>query len=174
MDKNSICEILAEIGILLELKGENQFKIKAYTNAVKALENSPDKIEVLLADDGKKLMEMPGIGKALAEKIKVLATVGKLGYHEELRAEFPATLFELFTLQGLGPKKIKALYTQLGVVSIATLEAAISENKVATLPGFGNKTQENIRRPSHTRRSTQANSGRMSQKSHQTQSSGTS
>ncbi len=140
--KDQIADIFESIAQLLELKGENPFKIRAYTNAARALETFAGKLDNFA--DASTFPEIPGVGKAIAEKIHELVTTGELVYFNELRKEFPATLFELFTLQGLGPKKIKALWEQLGVTSIAELTAAVNEGRVATLAGFGKKTADNI------------------------------
>lgn len=140
--KDAIAEIFESIARLLELKGENPFKIRAYTNAARALETFPGDI-VQMACSGR-LGEIAGIGKAIAEKILELVNTGELHYYTELKAEFPASLFELFELQGLGAKKIKALHESLGIASIEALEAACKEGKVAALPGFGEKTAVNI------------------------------
>ena len=140
--KDQIADILESIAQLLELKGENPFKIRAYTNAARALETFAGNLEQAAAAAA--LAEIPGIGKAIAEKITELVTTGELIYFNELRKEFPDTLFELFELQGLGPKKIKAVWEQLGVTSIAQLADAVKEGRVATLAGFGKKTADNI------------------------------
>jgi DNA polymerase (family 10) len=137
-NKDEIADTLESIGLLLELKGENAFKTRAYSNAARAVETYPGSIETM-AREGR-LMEIPGIGAAIAGKISELALTGRLDYFEKLRTEFPATLFDLFHLQGVGAKKIKALYEQLGVTSIPELEAACKSGKVAALAGFGAKT----------------------------------
>ncbi|MEM7384089.1 MAG: DNA polymerase/3'-5' exonuclease PolX, partial [Verrucomicrobiota bacterium] len=90
------------------------------------------------------LKGIKGIGDALAQKINELATTGKLEYYEDLRGEFPDSIFELFEISGLGSKKVKALYEQLGVVSIADLKSACESGKVAALPGFAKKSTEKI------------------------------
>ena len=135
-------EILEQIAQLLELKGENPFKIRAYTNAARALESLSEPLATLVAEE--RLGEIEGIGKAITEKVTELVTTGKLAYYEELKASFPPGIFELFELQGLGAKKIKALHDQLGVTSLADLEKVSAEGKVAELAGFGTKTQSNI------------------------------
>ncbi len=137
-NKDEIADTLESIGLLLELKGENAFKTRAYANAARAVETYAGNIE-RMAQEGR-LEEIPGIGAAIAAKISELAQTGRLQFYEKLRAEFPATLFELFELQGVGAKKIKALYEQLGVTSIAELEAACKGGRVAALAGFGEKT----------------------------------
>jgi len=156
--KDTVVDILEAIARLLELKGENMFKIRAYQNAARAVETYAGSIERAAREN--QLMEIPGIGKAIAEKIAELFQTGRLEFYEELKAEFPATLFELFEIQGLGAKKIAALYEKLGVSSIEQLEAACKEGRVAELPGFGSKTATNICQAIEQRRS-QADSFRL-------------
>ena len=132
-------EILEHIAQLLELKGENPFKIRAYTNAARALESLSEPIETIVNEG--RLGSIEGIGKAITEKVTELVTTGKLPYYEELNASFPDGIFELFELQGLGAKKIKALHDQLGVSSVEDLERVCKEGKAAELAGFGEKTQ---------------------------------
>ena len=139
---SDVGEVLEQIAQLLELKGENPFKIRAYTNAARALESLSEPLETLVAEE--RLGEIEGIGKAITEKVTELVTTGRLPYYEELKASFPEGIFELFELQGLGAKKIKALHDQLGVSSLADLEQVCTEGKVAELVGFGAKTQTNL------------------------------
>lgn len=140
--RDQVIEVLERIALLLELQGENPFKIRAYHNGARALEMLEDDLGTLVRED--KLKGIPGIGDALREKIGTLVTTGQLPYYDELVAKFPPGLFELFDVPGLGPKKIKALYEQLQVASLADLEKACQDNKVAGLDGFGAKTQEKI------------------------------
>jgi DNA polymerase (family 10) len=142
MTKTEIAAILEEIAALLELKGKNPFKIRAYTNAARSLETFGGNLPNL--QDEEALAKIPGIGKSIAEKIKELAATGSLKYLEELRAEFPAAILELFSIPGLGAKKIKALYEKLRVSSIAQLRLACETGRVAKLPGFGETTQQKI------------------------------
>ncbi len=142
MTKSEIAAVLEEVAALLELKGENPFKIRAYTNAARSLETFGGNISSL--QDEEALSKIPGIGKSIAEKIKELAATGSLKYLEELRAEFPAAILELFSISGLGAKKIKALYEQLQVSSIEQLRQACETGRVAQLPGFGETTQIKI------------------------------
>ncbi|MEY2488096.1 MAG: polymerase [Verrucomicrobiota bacterium] len=142
MDKATIADVLEKIATLLELKGENPFKIRAYTNAARSLETWGGNISDLR--DEETLEKIPGIGKAIAAKIKELMETGSLRFFEDLRSEFPAEILELFSLPGLGAKKIKALYEQLAVSSIAQLQAACELGRVAELPGFGKTTQEKL------------------------------
>ena len=142
MTKSQIAAVLEEIATLLELKDENVFKIRAYSNAARSLETFGGNLNDL--QDEEALAKIPGIGKAIAAKIKELAATGKLKYVEELRAEFPKAILELFSISGLGAKKIKALYEQLHISSIEQLRAACESGKVAELPGFGETTQTKI------------------------------
>ncbi|MEI7928603.1 MAG: DNA polymerase/3'-5' exonuclease PolX, partial [Verrucomicrobiales bacterium] len=131
-----------EIAQLLELKGENPFKIRAYRQGAEIVRSFDGDIIALARDN--QLDGIKGIGEALRDKLHELATTGTLGFHQKLRAEFPEGLFELFDVSGLGPKKIKALWETLEVGSIADLRAACEANKIAELPGFGAKTQTKI------------------------------
>src|SRR5437660_5292795 len=142
MTKSQIAEVLEEIATLLELKDENPFKIRAYANAARSLETFGGNLSDL--QDEEALAKIPGIGKAIAAKIKELAGTGKLKYLEELRAEFPAAILELFSISGLGAKKIKTLYEQLHISSIEQLRQACESGRVAELPGFGETTQTKI------------------------------
>ncbi|MEI6416251.1 MAG: DNA polymerase/3'-5' exonuclease PolX [Verrucomicrobiota bacterium] len=137
-----IVEVLDRLAQLLELRGENSFKIRAYQRAARALEAISEPLERLVEEG--RLGDVEGIGKAIEEKVTELVTTGHLPYYEELVASFPSTLFELFELQGLGAKKIKILYDVLKVSSIADLEAACKSGKVAEIAGFGEKSAANF------------------------------
>lgn len=142
MTKGQIAEVLEQIATLLELKGENPFKVRAYANAARSLETFGGNIPDL--QDEEALAKIPGIGKSIAEKIKELAATGTLKYLEELRVQFPEAILELFSISGLGAKKIKALYESLKVSSIEQLQKACEDGRVAQLPGFGETTQAKI------------------------------
>jgi len=142
MTRGQIAEVLQQIATLLELKDENPFKIRAYANAARSLETFGGSLSDL--QDEEALAKIPGIGKAIAAKIKEIAATGALKYFEDLRAEFPAGILELFSISGLGAKKIKALYEQLKISSIEQLQKACEAGRVAELPGFGETTQEKI------------------------------
>ena len=142
MTRETLAGVLEEIALLLELKNENPFKVRAYRQGAETVRNFDGDIVQLAADN--QLTGIKGIGDALRDKLHELASTGTLAFHQNLRAEFPAGLFELFDLQGLGPKKVKALHETLGIGSIAELKAACDEGRVAGLPGFGAKTQAKI------------------------------
>lgn len=142
MDKEKVAEILTEIGVLLELKGENPFKTRAYVNAARTLEGLAEPLRKLIEEE--RLGEIKGIGEALQQKITELVTTGRLKYYEELKASVPPGLVEMLGIPGVGPKKVKALHDKLGIESIEQLEAACRAGQVATLDGFGEKTQAKI------------------------------
>ena len=142
MDKDKVAEILVEIGVLLELKGENPFKTRAYANGARTIEGLDEPLAKLVAE--KRLGEIKGIGAALEQKITELVETGKLKYYDELKASIPPGLIDMLEISGLGPKKIQALNKKLGIDTIAKLEAACQAGKVAELDGFGEKTQANI------------------------------
>ena len=142
VEKSALVETLEKIATLLELKAENPFKIRAYTNAARSLETWGGNVGDLA--DPATLEKIPGIGKGIATVILELLETGASKFFNELRAEYPADILELFTLPGLGAKKIKALHEKLAVSSIAGLQAACEADRVAQLPGFGKTTQEKI------------------------------
>lgn len=142
MDNRQIALILLDISRMLEMKEENVFKIRAYQNAARSLEGIGEEAHDLIAQG--KLKEVPGIGKAIAEKIEELDRTGKMQYFEDLKSEYPPGLFELFRIPNLGPKKIRRLFEDLGIGSIRELEYACQENRLLNLKGFGQKTQEKL------------------------------
>lgn len=142
MDKESIADIFNEIAVLLEIKGENPFKSRAYANAARAIESHPDAIAVLVKE--KRLDEIKGLGEALRDKVTRLVESGTLPYYDELKASLPPGLPALLDIPGLGPKKIKILYEKLGVTNLESLEKACAEPAMQELAGFGEKTVANI------------------------------
>ncbi len=138
MTREDASEIFEQIALLLELKGENPFKVRAYRTGAEVVTNHPEDIMALAAEE--KLEGIKGLGSALQDKLTEMAQTGKLEFYEKLKAEFPEGLFELFEVQGLGPKKIKALYDQLEVKSVADLKKVCENGEAAKLSGFGAKT----------------------------------
>src|SRR5436190_1911431 len=151
MDKDQVAEILIRIGSLLELKGENPFKTRAYQNAARALETLNEPLTKLVSES--RLGEIKGIGEGIQKKIAELVTTGKLAYYEELKASVPPGLFEVMEIPGVGPRKIKTLYEQLGIDTVEKLETACQDGRVAALKGFGAKTALNICEGINRRRS---------------------
>lgn len=142
MDKAAVSDVLEEIGTLLELKGENPFKSRAYHNAARIILGVSDNLQSLVVE--KRLTSIKGIGEGIAEKITELVNTGKLAYRDELQKGLPAGLFDIIRIQGVGPKRAKILYDKLKVKDIPTLEKACKDGKIAKLDGFGEKSQENI------------------------------
>ncbi len=142
MDKDKVADILIQIGTLLELKGENPFKTRAYQTAARALETLAEPLDKLIAEN--RLSEVKGIGESIAKKIVELITKGRLEYYDELKAETPPGLLAMLEIPGLGPKKIKVLHDELKLDTVEKLEAACKEGRIAGLKGFGEKTQTNI------------------------------
>jgi DNA polymerase (family 10) len=142
MDKSGISAILEEIAILLELKGENPFKARAYTNAARALDVFEGDLAQLVAEN--RLGELAGVGDALQLKITELVKTSRLDYYDKLRASVPEGLLAMMEIPSLGSKKIKALHDRLGIQNVAELEAACLAHKVRDLTGFGAKTEEKL------------------------------
>jgi len=142
MDREQVAEVLVNIATLLELKGENPFKTRAYLNAARALESISEPLATLIAEN--RLGEVKGIGESIQKKIHELVTTGKLAYYEELKAATPPGLVAMLEIPGLGPKKIKVLHDELGIETVEQLEQACKDGKIAKLKGFGEKTQQNI------------------------------
>ncbi len=156
MTKEEIAGVLENFGRLLELKGENPFKIRAYANAIRALETLPEPLEKLVAE--KRLTEVEGIGEAIAEKITVLFETGRLPQYDELRESFPADILTLFELQGLGAKKIKAIHDALKISSLTALSRACKDGRIAELPALAKKRRRTSWPPSSTASATSASS----------------
>ena len=133
-----IGRILREIADLLEIKGDNPFKIRAYRNAADIVGNHPHALAVLDTDQ---LREIPGIGKDLAARIRDIATTGDTSVHRELIAEFPATVLDLLGLQGVGPKTVAVFYRELGIRSLDDLERAAADGRIRALKGMGAKKE---------------------------------
>ncbi len=141
MDNHPISELLSEIGVFLELLGENVFKIRAYENAARAVDTYPGRIADL---DEKQLQEIPGIGKAISEKIHTYCATGRLAYYEEIKAQIPPGLVEMLRIPSLGPKRTRLLHDKLKISTVTELEEACKGNRLAGLDGFGEKSQTKI------------------------------
>ena len=142
MKKADIVDILEEIAVLLELKGDNPFKIRAYTNGARVLGTMEESLEELIEEGG--LSSVKGIGSALAEKIETLYTTGELSYYTNLRASIEPGLIEMLEIPGLGGKTVKKLHDELGVDSMDALKTACESGELEALKGFGKKSAEKI------------------------------
>ncbi len=142
MDKRQLSSIFEDIAMLLEIKGENPFKTKAYINAARTLELLEGDLSDYIKEGS--LEDIKGIGKAISEKILEYAQTGQIRYYDELKAAVPAGLFDMLRIPGVGPKKVKVIYEKLGIKSIGELEYACIENRLLEIEGFGKKTQDNI------------------------------
>lgn len=142
MDKSDIAEVLSEIATLLELKGENPFKVRAYQNGARKLETLEENLAELVKTDT--LKDVAGFGEALVQKITELHETGGLAFYDKLKASVEPGLVSMLEIPGLGAKKIKALHKELGLTSIVELKAACDSGAVADLKGFGKKTAEKI------------------------------
>jgi DNA polymerase (family 10) len=142
VNKNEIADVLNDIAVLLELKGENPFKTRAYQTGARTLEALEEDLATVVAEG--RLGKIKGFGEALVQKITELHTTGTLKFYEDLKATVAPGLIEMLEIPGLGAKKIKALNEQLGIDTIEGLTKACAEGKVAGLAGFGEKSQEKI------------------------------
>ncbi len=142
MKNPAIAKVFQEIADLLEFKGENPFKIRAYRNVARTIENLPVELAQVMQDG--KLREIPGIGEAIAKKIAALLTTGRVELYDRLRAEFPESIRAVIAVPGVGPRMARRLYQELGVASIADLEKAIEGGRVAALPRLDAKAAADI------------------------------
>ncbi|MCG8468319.1 MAG: DNA polymerase/3'-5' exonuclease PolX [Gemmatimonadetes bacterium] len=143
MENVEIGQVFREVADLLEIQEANPFRVRAYRNAIRTIEAHAVPMRKLV-EQGADLTELPSIGKGMAENIEELVNTGGLAILEELAEEIPEGLIDLMKLPGLGPKKARKLWDQLGVESIEDLEEAAGEGRVAELSGFGKKTEERI------------------------------
>jgi DNA polymerase (family 10) len=142
MNTGQIALVLEAVAGLLEFKDENPFKVRAYRNAARAIESFTGNIEQLCRD--KKLCDIPGVGKAIEEKITQLINTGKMDYYEELQKEIPEGVVAMCAIPSFGPKKARVVWQQLGITTIDALKQACLEDKLSALKGFGAKTQKKI------------------------------
>ncbi|ODA32600.1 DNA polymerase/3'-5' exonuclease PolX [Planctopirus hydrillae] len=144
MSNSQIAAALTELADLLELLGENAFRVRAYRNAARTIDSLPDEVTLLLEQSPDALLELEGIGKDLAQKISSLATTGQLGQLEDVRLQVPPGVVQMLKIPGLGPKKVATLWKELQVNTLEDLQAAATAGRVAELKGFGKKTEQSI------------------------------
>jgi DNA polymerase (family 10) len=143
MKNSDVARVFQDIADLLELKGENVFKIRAYQKAARAIDYHPRELEAMI-EEGEDLQSIPGVGEAIAKKTTELITTGKLGYYENLKGELPQGITNLLDIPGIGPKTASKLSSELGISSVDELERAINDGRVAKLFRLGEKTADNI------------------------------
>src|SRR5215469_4863386 len=143
MTNDDIASRLNEIAALMEFDGEPFFKTKAYQRAARSVEDSETPMRSLV--ESGELLELPGVGKAIAQKIDDIDRTGTCKYLEELRAKFPPTILELIRVPSVGTKTAIALYHELGVTSIAELRQAVDDGSISKLPRLGPKSIENLK-----------------------------
>jgi DNA polymerase (family X) len=142
MNNSEIIEILGHIAELLEVKGENVFKSRSYTNVARAIKFLNEEVADLDAQG--RLTEIPGVGEAIAKKLHELVTTGQLEYYNKLKAEFPSGIEEILDIPGVGPHTAAILVKELKIQNVEDLEKAIIDGQVAKLPRLGEKTAQNI------------------------------
>ena len=142
MNNGQVADVLETVGKIMEVLGENPFKVRAHTNGARTIRTESTPVSELVADGS--LGDLPGIGKALEEKITELVKTGKLTYLEELKKSVPFGILEMLRVPSLGPKKVHTLWKKEEISTLKELEAACKEYKLSSLKGFGKKTQEKI------------------------------
>jgi DNA polymerase (family 10) len=143
MENPEVAQVFEEVADLLDIQGANPFRIRAYRNAARTIQDLSERLADMAADP-KKLEQLAGIGKDLAEKITTILDTGDLPLRQELRAQVPPGLRDLLNVPSLGPKRAQTLYQQLRITSIDKLRQAVVKHRIAKLKGFGAKTEEKI------------------------------
>ena len=143
MKNSDVATIFQDVADLLEIKGENVFKIRAYQKAARAIDHYPRELKIMI-EEGEDPRNILGVGEAIAKKTVELITTGKLDYYENLKAELPQGITNLLAIPGIGPKTAKKLSSELGISSVDELESAVNEGQVARLFGLGEKTADSI------------------------------
>jgi DNA polymerase (family 10) len=144
MENREFARVLAETADLMEIAGEDGFRIRSYRNAASAIEGYPERVDDILANPERKVTEIPGVGKGLASVLEELSRRGSFEKRDALLAQFPPTLLDLFKIQGLGPKGIALVYQHYKVATIDELERICKEQKLRELPRMGAKLEEKV------------------------------
>ena len=144
MKNEALTALFHEIADMLDILGEDRFRVISYHRGARQIEGLTADVEDLVREG--RLGEIAGIGPALAEKITEFVGTGKVSYHEELRQKFPAGVLDLLSVPGVGPKKVQVLWQKLGITNLETLEQAAKARRLRRVQGFGEKTEENVLR----------------------------
>ena len=143
MENRELARIFSDIADLLDIKGENRFRILSYRRAAETIADLPEEMAAVVAQ-GRDPAEFPGIGEAISKKILEALQTGKVTFLENLKQELPASLLQLLEVRGVGPKAVKAVYEKLGVTTLDQLQASAEADRLSQLPGFGKRSQEKI------------------------------
>ncbi|MEI6632238.1 MAG: DNA polymerase/3'-5' exonuclease PolX [Chlamydiota bacterium] len=143
MENTAIADVFNEIADILDILGENPFRIRSYRNAARVIGDMSESIATVVREGGD-ITVLPGIGAALAEKVKELVSTGRLSFLAELREKLPRGLPGLLKIEGLGPKKVKLFYDTLHIDTVDKLEKAAREGTIRDLPGMGDKSGDNL------------------------------
>ncbi len=144
MTNAQIAAFFEQMADLLEFRGENAFRVRAYRNGARALHDLAESVEAIVADDWKRLMKIEGVGKAVAEKSATIVRTGELPQLTKLLEEIPETVLSMTRIPGLGSRKAAALYRELGITTLEELKQACEDQRIRGLKGFGAKTEEMI------------------------------
>ena len=144
MSNADIAAVFEQVADLLEFKGANRFRIRAYRNGARAIGDLPESAAAIVADPGRNLTDLEGIGKDLASKVETFLETGSLPMREELLEEIPESVLAILRVPGLGPKRAAVLYKELGVTDLEELREACESGQVSQLKGFGKKTEAAI------------------------------
>lgn len=144
MENAEIARIFNEIADMLEIKGEDHFRIRSYRNAALTIEGLAEGLRAIFERDAEGLEHIPGVGKSIREKIIEMFATGRCALHDELLKELPAGIFDMLKVSGVGPKKAMLLYKELGISNVDDLEKAAESHRLHTLPGIGEKTEQNL------------------------------
>ncbi|GAB6067762.1 DNA polymerase/3'-5' exonuclease PolX [Methylothermus subterraneus] len=143
LSNSEIADLFDQLAELLDIEGENPFRVRAYHNAARTIRSYPKSLAEMVAAD-EDLTELPGIGEAIAKKIETIVRTGRLPQLEQVLKRTPKSLLELLRIEGLGPKRVKTLFYLLKIKTLEDLERAARSGRIRELPGFGPKTEELI------------------------------
>lgn len=144
MTNSQIADVFELMADLLEFQGENPFRVRAYRNGARAIRNLADSVAAIVQDDPKRLQQVEGIGKAVADKCQVLVQTGELPQLKKLQEEIPETVLSIMRIPGMGPKKTAAVYHELGIATLDELRTACQQGRIQAIKGFGKKTEDTI------------------------------
>ena len=145
VNNDEIAQLFENMAVLLEMKGDSIFKIRAYQRAARTIENLSFSLDKAV-HDGTDLKTIPGVGKAISDKIRELLSTGQVSTHQKLLTELPEGVLDLMAIPGIGPKSAMLFAQELGVNTVEALEAAVNDGRVASLPRMGKKTADAVAR----------------------------